>query len=172
MRRLRVACAVLAAALTLAVAVPQAFAYFTARTASDGSVPLVLGATTGMNDTYADLAKTVSVTNTEGAPVWVRVQVFVGQTYRDKVAVTPASGAWASQGAWYVCTTPLAAGQTTPPITIDISGVPAEALGEDPASFGVAVVYETCPVVWNADGVPAAPDWSAPLEVASEGGEE
>lgn len=182
MRKLRVIGIALAATLLIGGAVPSAWAYFTARDRADGSVSLRVGSVTEVNDSYKDLVKTISVTNTEGAPVWVRAQVFVGESYKD--AVTIKAAGWNTSGNWYVYATPLLAGQTTSDLTVDISGVPADNLDVSASQFNVAVVYESCPATYAADGTPLAPNWNQKLDTgvsapaadtgagASEGGEQ
>lgn len=161
----------LALALLCCAAVQPAFAYFTAHVEADGALPIALEAKTEIRDDYRDYTKTVSIQNTEGGLVWIRACVYVGATYADKLTVTHGED-WdevtIDGDTWYVYGQPVAAGDSTGNLVIDISGIPAEDLDLSEKDFNVAVVYESCPVFYGEDGEALDPNWDVPLDTGSD----
>ena len=170
---------VLALVLIVCAAVQPALAYFTDHDRADGAVPLTLTGKTEIRDDYKDYLKTIAIENTEGRPVWIRLRVLAGETYRKKLVLTPGDG-WTyrnDDGCWYYGS-PVPAGGATSSFTVDISGIPTEDVDIAEQSFNIAAIYESTPVEYNADGSTKDANWDIQLDVGetapaggAEGGE-
>ena len=168
---------VLALVMIACAAVQPALAYFTDHDRADGAVPLTLTGKTEIRDDYKDYLKTIAIENTEGRPVWIRLRVLAGETYRKKLILTPGEG-WTDggDGFWYYGS-PVPAGGATSSFTVDISGIPTEDVDIAEQSFNIAAIYETVPVMYNPDGTVIDDEnkWKADLivgETAPAGGAE
>lgn len=170
MKRRQAAIYLLALVMVAAAALTPALAYFTDRSQADGRVPLRLRGSSEITETFGDWVKHVSITNTEGAPVYVRAQVFAGSTYT--LAVSGDGWTQNADGYWYYGS-PVAEGASAAALNVAISGM-SMTPSQSEAAFNVAVVYETVAVSYDANGDPlpvTAADWDTPLDTGtSEGG--
>ena len=166
---------VLAASAILLVhsSVGVAQAYFTTYATAKGTIQLPLDERTEINEEFDDWTKHVTITNTALAEdaasmsVFVRVKAFSGSTYPLQFE---GSGWQLNEGdGYYYYNAPLAPGKVTEKLDIKITGVPADAKPD--ASFNVAVIYETTPVIYKPDGTPYA-DWTDILDAGQTGGGE
>ena len=153
------ALAALAAALILT---GRAWAYFTTYTAAEGGYAVHLGAvTTVVSERFSNWTKHVSIANDEASePVFVRARAFAGSAY--SLTYGDTAGLWRDGGdGWWYYAPALEPGAVTGELDVYIGGVSAEA--EEGDDFHVAVVYETTPALYGADGAAYA-DWTAVLE--------
>lgn len=162
---------ILAIVLILCAAVKPALAYFTDRDWADGAIPLTLHGKTEIQDSYKDYIKTISIQNTEGRAVWIRLRIVAGVTYRDKLVLTPGNG-WSDggDGYWYYGS-PVPAGGNTTDFLVDISNIPRDDLDISEQSFNIAAIYESTPVQYNTDGstigTGKTADWSIKLDTGT-----
>ncbi|MGI5873564.1 MAG: hypothetical protein ACOX8R_02755 [Bacillota bacterium] len=154
--------------LVLGASVGPAFSYFTTYATARGGQTLTLGEETRITEEFDDWQKTVAIENSEtSTPVFVRVKAFGPSQYPLQYQ---GSEKW-SPGAdgYYYYSDILQAGETTDRLVVSINNVPRDGVPTEDASFDVAVVYETAPVLYNDNGEPYA-DWSL-ATVETEGGE-
>lgn len=160
----------LALVLILSLTVPTALAYFTDTVRVKGGYPVRQSTTTSIDESFKKWTKTLTITNNEGAPVFVRARAYAGKTFK----LTYSGSAWrAGSDDWYYYDTPLPEGATTPALNVKIENIPPyddEELDEH-TSFNVAVVYESTRVQYKADGTPFA-DWTMTLDSNLNGGEQ
>lgn len=168
MKRFRTLLAALAIVLALAAGFGLASAYFTTYARASGGYTIELGERTEIYERFSQWTKHVAVTSEEGSkPVFVRVKAFWGETYD----VSYDGGEhWTEgeDGFWY-CGEILYAEGETPELDIHINNVPTDVESGD--SFNVVVVYETTPVLYDAEGAPYA-DWNITLDTGTTGGAE
>lgn len=142
-----------ALAMTAALSVEGAMAYFTTYTEAGGSGTVSLGPKTEIDEDVSEMTKHVTITNTSDNECFVRVKVFSGTD----VACTPAGGNWSykeGDGYWYYG--PI----VVPGETADQLDVKIEYTGAEPQDFNVVVVQECTPVIYDEDGTATA-DWDA-----------
>ena len=160
--------AVLALVLVLGASIPPAMAYFTGSIHAESRKVLTLGSTTNVGETFGEWTKNVTVANTQGVEVYVRVRAYAPDTVAGETVTLTYSGiGWSANGEWQQYASPVAAEQSSGPLTVTISGVPAGA--EAGTDFHVVVVYESVPVTYGEDGNPLAADWSFPLDTGTTG---
>ena len=166
MKRSTLLMAALAVVLVLGVSLGTATAYFTTYARAQGGYTIELGEQTEIYERFSQWTKHVIVTSEEGSePVFVRVRAFWGETY-DVVYDGGDSWTEGSDGFWY-CRDILKGGEDTPELDIHIVNVPSDVEVGD--GFNIVVVYETTPVLYDADGAPYA-DWSMTLDTGTTGG--
>lgn len=163
MKQRRIVLAILAFVLVLGASIAPAMAYFTTYTQARGGFTVHLQTTTGIDERFEDWTKYVTITNTEGKPVFVRARAFAGSTYE----LTYGGDGWtAGADGWYTYDAPLAEGQSTAELTVHIGNLPE---ATENAQIGVAVVYESTPVLYKEDGTAYA-DWTMTLEKGGNAG--
>lgn len=153
----KAAASALAVAQVLTSAVGSAGAYFTTYTGAAGGRTLSVGSQPDIEETFSSWTKTVTVSNSaDSQPVYVRVRGFASGhslVYLDE------TGAWtAGEDGFYYYNSIVNPGEAAAPIKVGIGDIP-----EEEGSFNVAVVYESTPVQYQADGTPYA-DWEIQLE--------
>lgn len=156
--------AALAGVLILTPAVGGASAYFTTYTGAAGGRTLQVGSQPDIEEEFSGWVKTVTVTNSEGSqPVYVRARAFSGSGYG--LNYQDETGRWtAGNDGFYYYSDAVEGGGATAPLKVSITGIP-----EDGGSFNVAVIYESTPVQYRADGTPYA-DWNVKLEILGASG--
>ena len=153
----------LALVLVLSLTIPSTLAYFTDTTRAKGGYTIRQSATTSIDESFNNWTKTLTITNNEGAPVFIRARAFAGQTY----TLTYSGRNWEKRDdGWYYYSGQLAAGESADILKVTISDIPA---ATENASFNVAVVYESTPVQYDADGKAYA-DWDMILDRGGEQG--
>lgn len=158
----------LAVFLILTSGVGAAGAYFTTYTQAGGGVSLSLGSTTSVEEEVSQWTKKVKITNEAGSqPVYVRAKAFCGNeydlTYQNNAADgEPAAWRDGGDGFWYYNRNNgiLSGGEKTPELQIKIESKDPAKTPEDGDTFKVVVVYETTPVLYDAEGKLALPDWT------------
>ncbi len=145
-----------------------AYAYFTSYALTDGTYPVAIGDRTRITETFAAWTKHVRITaDDDSGPVYIRAKALHSDAYG--VEYSDPENGWeynSSDGFWY-CKGIIYAGQTTPELTVKVTGVPYDI--DDPLAFGIAVVYEHTPVRYREDGIPYA-DWGQ--KISHEAGKE
>jgi predicted ribosomally synthesized peptide with SipW-like signal peptide len=154
--------------LVLSLSIGSAMAYFSAYATAQGGKTIQLGATTEISEPeISDWTKHVVITSqADSQPVYVRAKAFAGSEYT--LTFESASGKW-SQGddGYYYYSDILEGGASTEELLIHIGGIP-----EDTKDFNVVVVYESTPVLYDADGNPYA-DWTQTIILnGAEGGQD
>lgn len=157
--------ALAAAVLSGGLTVGTAMAYFTTYTAASGSAVLNLGfTTTKLEETVVDWTKHIVVENTGDYDCYVRVKIFAGDKYKDRLTVKDASGKWTKgEGDYYYYSDILTAAEAqkrTSELVVEINHAGLE---ED---FNVIVVQEYSPVLYDEAGNPYF-DWT----LGGEGGQ-
>lgn len=149
-----------ALAMTAALTIQSASAYFTTYVEASGGEVVSLGATTEIEEEQVtNLTKHVSVYNNSGVnECFVRVKVFSG----NQVTCTPVeNNNWTSgeDGYWYYG--PVLG----PKAKTDILDVKIELKDpeEAPDSFNVVVIQECTPVIYDEEGNPKA-DWNSVIK--------
>lgn len=164
----RIAWVGVALTLTAAMAagVGTTFAYFTTHAEAVGGHTINLGDYTEITETFTDRTKHVVIRNQatdagQSIPVFIRVKAFSGSsnplTYSEPDGLsnwTPAADGY------YYYTLPVAPGEETTQLDVKVTFPENAAAGD---SFNVVVVYESTPVLYDANGEPYA-DWSNILD--------
>ena len=146
-RNKRTLCLAAAAlALLVGAAAGRAMAYFTACVTAEGGHELELGFTTTIpNENVENWTKNVTITNTGGKDCYVRIKVFAGEAYKDRL--TFVKGSWESgKDGYYYWKEILTPGSDTGSLLIEIDHT---GLTE---SFNVIVVQECMPVPYDENG--------------------
>lgn len=163
--------AVVAITLIVGVCVENAMAYFTTYVTAEGQVTMNLGFTeTVPDDDVADKTKTVSVTNNDDFPCFVRLKVFWGNQFNEYIEIEGGTG-WSLNNGYYEYDSVLEPDAKTNDFVIDLTeAMQLKPTDDDIDEFNVIVIQESTPVLYTDDGVPYA-DWSIPT-VENEGGTE
>ena len=167
MKKRHVLLAVLAAAMVLSIGIGSAFAYFTFSAEAEGAVPIKVNTYTTIEEPdVIDWVKQVVIGNDEDSePVFVRAKAFAGSEYS---LIYDGEGWTEGEGGWYYYNEALPAGAKANVFLVGIGNIPKDAV--EGQSFNVAVVYESTPVQYRADGTAYA-DWDIKLDTgSSEGG--
>ena len=146
-------------------AIRPAWSYFTTYATAKGTEVLHLGDVTEITEEFSSWSKRVSISNSaESEPVWIRARAFCGSAYT--LTYTDESGLWtpAADGYYYYQNI-VPAGGATENLVVHIDGENLNGT-TDPASFNVVVVYESTPVLYQADGTPYA-DWNAQVNTGT-----
>ena len=135
--------------LLLSAALKPALAYFTTYSWAKGGHTVHQESRTKIEEDFSKWTKNITVTNTEGEPVYVRARAFAGSAY----ALIYSGDGWSDGGdGWWYYDSPVAAGEkTASPLSVKIENIPK---AEMDAGFNVAVVYESTRVQYSADGTP------------------
>lgn len=166
----------LALALILCTVISPSLAYFTDQDQADGSITLTLSGKTDIQDDFKDGQKIIAIQNTKGRDIWVRLRVAVGETIQQYVDLIPGEGWTEQEGYWYY-NSPIPENGATTNFIVDINRVPTKDLDLAQQEFNIAVLYETTPVQYNADGSWKSADWNIQLDTGTssagteEGGE-
>ena len=154
--------AVIAVLLITALSIKPAIAYFTAYTQAEGERTIHLSGKTDIEEIFSfdNWTKTVTIENTEGEDVFIRVKAFAGETYK----LTVEGEGWEEKDGWWYFESPVAAGASTKDLNVKIEGV--EEADPENTDFNVAIVYESAPVRYSADDEPYA-DWDAKLDTGT-----
>lgn len=177
MKRLSIVLSGLLLAMVLSLSIGTALAYFTANTEAEGGIKVNFGNYEEIKEDLSDWTKHVTITSkADSEPVYIRAKAFVGSQSGLTLDYSgtgwtgnPASD-WArnvdAEGFWYYNGIVYGGGSTSE-LLVKIDGVPKDAKeGQD---FNVAVVFESTPVRYDANGNPYA-DWSSTLDTGKEGG--
>lgn len=154
----------------LTATVGTTLAYFTTYATAKGYVEVSLEEQTTIDETFGSWTKHLTIANqgNDSRAVYVRAKAFGGEQY----TLTYSGSGW-SQNAdgYYYYDSILNPGQTTSTLDVKISGIPDSA--KDGDNFNVVVIYETTPVLYDAQGKPYA-DWNNILDNGnlSEGGDQ
>ena len=157
----------LALALILSAVISPALAYFTDQDQATGAIPITLGGQTEINDTITGLEKTISIKNTEGRDVWVRLLVAVGDAENQAKLTIKPGDYWEAGGDYWYYNDPVSEGETTTPFIVNLSQILTDKFAETQTEFNVAVLYETTPVQYDEKGNMIKGDgiiWSVPLD--------
>ncbi|MBQ9249363.1 MAG: hypothetical protein IJ179_11470 [Oscillospiraceae bacterium] len=158
MNKKKLCLVLLAVILVMSSWITPALAYFTTYTRAKGGYTVQLKTTTNIDESFEDWTKSLTVTNTEGAAVYIRARAYAGSTYTLKYS----GSGWtynADDGWWYYGPA-VAAGESAAVLNVKITDIPE---ATEVGSFNVAVVYESTPVQYNADGSSYA-DWDMVLD--------
>lgn len=142
-----------ALAMTAALTVESAMAYFTTYTEAGGSGIVSLGSKTEIDEDVSQMTKHVTIKNTSTNECFVRVKVFSGTD----VTCTPTGSNWSYNERdrfWYYG--PIVA----PGKTAEVLDVKIEYTGEKPQDFNVVIVQECTPVIYDEDDNATA-NWDA-----------
>ena len=143
----------------LCVSVPQALAYFTTYTDAAGVKTIVLGPETEIEEpSVTDWTKTVQISNTGEAPVYVRAIAYAPEG----MTLTYSGTGWTagSDGYWYYGSI-VEAGAKASDLLVKIGNVPEDAVEGD--DFNVVVLYEATPVQYDEAGAAYA-DWTLTID--------
>ena len=190
MKKKRLILAVLVLALVLSAGIGSTWAYFTTYTQARGGLPIALGSERTFEEGFSAWTKTLTVKNDADSAeaIYVRARVFWPEKLYLGTGMTEVSlgckiggEGWSgpAEDGYYYYDSPVEPGGETAVLSVKIEGLPGET---DPLFadlqkgdvFNVVVVYESIPVVYNADGSLAAPqtaDWTQALDQGrTEGG--
>ena len=155
MNKKKLCLVLLAVILIVSAWITPALAYFTAYTRARGGYTVQLKTTTEIDESFKDWTKSLTITNTEGKEIYVRARAFAGSEY--KLTYSSSGNRWRDGGdGWWYYGAALAEGESAAVLNVKISDIPA---ATETSSFNVAVVYESTPVQYKADGSSYA-DWS------------
>lgn len=165
----------LLAALMATVGVTSA--YFTTYASAKGSIPIILQEETQITEDLDGNTKVVTIENGENSrPVFVRVKAFSGSTY--PLEFSGSSWVLGDDGYYYYSNADKSLKVLDPGSKTDNGNelrvsiqFPKDSVDGD--NFNVVVIYETTPVLYNADGTTYA-DWTVILDngdVRPEGGD-
>ena len=147
----------LALVMILGAWITPALAYFTTYARAKGGYTVSLETHTEIDESYSDWKKTITVRNTEGKPVYVRARAFAGSDF----TLSYSGENWHDGGdGWWYYDAPLAEGESSAALTAAIGNIPE---ADEGVTFNVAVVYESTPVQYKADGTAYA-DWTMTLD--------
>ena len=167
MKKLNRLLVVLAVILVLGASVQGAMAYFTTYANADGGFVIHLGNKTEITETPpTDWTKHLVVGNQDGSvPVYVRAFALAGDNYT--LTYSSPDGKWSDggDGYWYYSEI-LLAGESSSVLDVKIGNIPAKENLEGGEKFNVVVLYESTPVIYDADGNPSC-DWSAVLDTGT-----
>ena len=153
----------LALVLILGATIRPALAYFTTYTRAKGGYTIHQTATTTINEEFSDWTKSLTVTNTEGKPVYVRARAFGGSLLNLQYS----GDGWTDGGdGWWYYSGALAEGQSAATLLVKIDNIPK---AQEGTGFNVAVVYESTPVLYRTDGTAYA-DWTMILDKGGDQG--
>lgn len=153
--------------VALTATVGTTLAYFTTYATAKGYVEVSLEEQTQIKEDFSQWTKHLTIANQgeNSRPVYVRAKAFGGEQY----TLTYSGSGW-SQNAdgYYYYGSILNPGDTANVLDVKIDGIPKDAV-----DFNVIVVYETTPVIYDANGNPSA-DWNNILDNGnlSEGGDQ
>ncbi len=158
-----------AAALALvgSISVHEAMAYFTTYVTAKGGYQITLGSSSTIEESFEDMTKHITISNTGSSECYVRVKVFCGDMVSisyfgtQDEAGTPYWSKNTSDGYWYYKDI-VPVGGKTEELQAKIS-VPADF----EESFDVIVIQECTPVLYQADGTPYA-DWEMELDTKTD----
>lgn len=150
---------VLLTLIVLTPRLPSVIAYFTANTRAKGGFTIHQSATTSIDESFNNWTKHIAITNQEGVPVFVRARAY------SAFKVQYSGTGWKSnEDGWYYYQSAVEEGKTTGTLNVKIEERPTP---EEETNFNVAVVYESTPVQYEADGTAFA-DWSMILDTREE----
>ena len=166
MKRKSFVLTVLVLALVLSATIGSALAYFTANASAVGSVPIELGGGTRMEEEVGSWSKTVTIRYDTGdpnntQPVYVRFRAFGPSYDGGDGALTVTGEGWTQSGDWYYYSQALDPEHAdASPISVQIAEMTRaqyDKFLEEGDGLDVIVVYESAPVLYNADGSPMDP---------------
>ena len=165
----------LALVLVLVASIRGASAYFTTYAEAKGGYVLHLEHQDHLEEDFDEgrWMKSLSITNEyreDARPIFVRAKAFAGSELYQLTYADGGSGKWSDggDGYWYYSDA-VAPGDSTGTLYVSISGVATgEALTED-SEFNVVVIYESCPVQYDAAGTAYA-DWTEKVTTVEEEG--
>ena len=189
MKKKRLFLTALALVLVLSAGIGGAYAYFTTYAQAEGGLPIALGNQREFTEDFSNWTKTLVVSNKTDRvdDIYVRARVFWPEKLylgpeRTPIELkcTPTGDGWSGPiDSYYYYTASVKPGESTTKLTVQIDGLPKDGSEDfkklqEGDAFNVIVVYESIPVVYNADGTPVAPteaDWTRELvQGSTEGG--
>ena len=150
----------LAVMLVMSVGIVPAWAYFTSNDQAIGGADITNEPTTVPHEKYGAREKSLEITNTGKNAVYIRAKAFASE------ALEISGDGWTQDGDWYYYDAIVEPGEVTKTLTVKIT-FPEGATEED--EYNVDLVYESTPVLYDADGNPTA-DWEHILDMVEEGG--
>lgn len=151
-----------ALALTGALTVGSAMAYFTTYSTASGGVTMNMGFTkTKPNETVDANGKHVTIENVGDYDCFVRVKVF-SEFEKTRIGAKDKKWAYNENDQYWYYNDVLPAGASTPELSVTYQFPQAgENPDEDdrPEELNIVVVQECTPVLYDADGKPYA-DWT------------
>ena len=171
-----------AVALVLGMGISPAAAYFTDSSTANGGLPISVKPSTDIHEWYKNGVKHVIINNDANAdaPVFVRARTYASGVLNVSTAGsgwTDAIDGWHYYGASKDSLTALNPGEDANELTVSID-FPKEtnpdgslAGYEFGDNFNVIVVYESTPVLYNAEGNAFA-DWEFTLDDGSDSANE
>lgn len=144
--------------ICLGIMINRIWAYFTTYAKSEGTQEINLGNTTvEIEERIEGMTKHIKVINTGEYEAYVRVKVFIGDKYKDKLSYG-GSNKWQLGEEYYHYSAILQPKATTEELTVTINNV------EDKEDFNIIVIAESTQVLYDATGAPYA-DWSAEANI-------
>lgn len=166
-------------AMIFSANVHKAWSYFTTFCTAAGGYTLELGDRTTIEEDFENKEKHVRITNSPDSDqaVFVRARAFWGAEYNDQFKYIP-SAKWKKMDelaySWdpvkdeddqyYYYDQVLEPGETSDDLVVHIGDLPKPEKEGDATSINVAVVYETTPALYNADGSAYA-DWNMKFDI-------
>lgn len=146
----RLGAAALAVSLCAAVGVGTTFAYYTDATSAVGSLPYRAGTFTPSSDIQESLEgtnKTISVVNTGGAPILVRMKVLYAQSNATVTVGSVGAGWHRGDDGWFYYDQPLwNQGDATTALVAAVEPLTGDNVMSE---FNVTVIQQCAPVVWD-----------------------
>lgn len=172
MKRKYLLLAAAAAVLISCAGIDNAMAYFTSYVTAQGSKTIHLGDTTTIEEPkVSEWTKHIVVRSKAGSkPVYVRARAFAGEQYQ--LDYSSESGKWTQNDDGYYYYSDILAATEEEDAVADELLVHIGNIPEDAEDFNVVVIYESTPVLYDAEGKPYA-DWSQKVVVEkTEGGQD
>ncbi len=150
-------------ALLIVVMVVPAWSYFTTYAEAIGGKTVHLQENSRIQESYANLTKTLSVENTDDeVSVYIRARAFAGDN--ERIAYTGSGWTINTADGYYYYGSLLAPRAVSDPLNITITPPEGADIND---RFNVVVIYESVPVRYNADGSAYA-DWTQELTIVTE----
>lgn len=144
--------------ICLGIMINRIWAYFTTYAQAEGTQEISLGNTTvEIEERIEGMTKHIKVINTGEYEAYVRVKVFVGDKYKDKLSYG-GSNKWQLGEEYYHYSEILEPGKTTEELTVTVKNV------ENKEDFNIIVIAESTQVLYSETGNPYA-DWSAKANI-------
>ncbi len=140
--------------MLVSAGIRPALSYFTTYVEAKGKVSISLEENGRIEERVEELKKSISITNTGEPAVYVRVQAFVAEKFKENEKYSSESGKWIDgKDGWWYYSDPVAPGAATDVLDYEITKLPEDLLN-NPGQYGfnVVVVYETAPVIYDENG--------------------
>ena len=179
MKRKNLILSIFALLLIACAVINPAVAYFTDNTNASGAIPLYFYRETEINEEMDGLNKLITVQNTGGAhpeyadPVWIRANVYIGETFKDNIKVSGTNWTYNPDDGWWYFDTPVPVGGSTTTLLVEVKDLPVNAEHQENdefyiSSIGVGVVYESTTAYYAENGTDFLPaNWDAVLDTGT-----